>query len=185
MERFDGIYHGFFSHLRSRRSWYAPVCDALRSSEGRKHHKIWAQLIEKIYGYSSDLARTAVIRPPRSEQLSIYNRLVEIHGETIEMARPGNKACDLYNRAKEGYGKRDIPFSSPHAGHGIGLNLHEEPFLTELNTVTFQPNMVICVETRVRWVQKEGYHIEDLVLITEGAPEIMTLYFDGSEMLVI
>ena len=138
-----------------------------------------------LHGYSSDVARTAFIGQPRSDKLSIYKRLVEIHAETIEMACPGNKACDLYNKAKEGYRRRNIPFASPHAGHGIGLDLHQEPFLTALNTVKFQPNMVICVETRVRWFQKEGYHIEDLVLITERGPRIMAPYFDRSKMLVM
>ena len=136
-------------------------------------------------GYPSDVARTAVIGEPSPEQLSIYDRLVEIHAETIEMARPGNRACDLYNKAKEGYAKRDIPFSLPHAGHGLGLQVHEEPLLTALNTIEFEPNMVMCVETRVRWVQKEGYHIEDLVLITEKGPKVLTNYFGSKELFVI
>lgn len=138
-----------------------------------------------LHGYLSDVARTAVIGRPNSKQLSIYGQLAEIHSETIEMARSGNRACDLYNRAKEGYAKRGIPFSLPHAGHGLGLDLHEEPFLTPLNTVVFEPNMVICIETRVRWVQKEGYHIEDLVLITEEGSTILTPYFNSAEMLII
>ena len=35
--------------------------------------------------------------------------------------------------------------------------------------------MVLCVETRVRWIQKEGYHIEDLVLITDEAKRTLLL----------
>lgn len=138
-----------------------------------------------LHGYPSDVARTAVIGQPTANQRSIYDRLVEIHAETIEMARPGNRACDLYNRAKEGYAKRDIPFSLPHAGHGIGLEGHERPLLTALDTTEFEPNMVICVETRVRWVQKEGYHIEDLIQITDEGPKILTTYFDSGELFVI
>ena len=138
-----------------------------------------------LQGYPSDVARTAVIGQPSQEQLSIYSRLVEIHAETIEMARPGTRACDLYNRAKEAYARRNIPFSLPHAGHGMGLEVHEEPLLTVLNTTEFQPGMIICVETRARWVQREGYHIEDLVLITEEGPKVLTTYFDNGELFVI
>ncbi|HIC88820.1 MAG TPA: aminopeptidase P family protein, partial [Anaerolineae bacterium] len=138
-----------------------------------------------LRGYPSDVARTAVIGQPSAEQLSIYNRLVEIHAETIKMARPGNRACDLYNKAKEEYAKRGIPFSLPHAGHGIGLEGHEVPLLTALDTTEFKPNMTICVETRVRWVQKEGYHIEDLILITDEGPKILTTYFDSGEIFVV
>jgi Xaa-Pro aminopeptidase len=153
--------------------------------QARKGDIVKSDVGGSLHGYPSDVARTAVIGRPSPEQRSIFNRLAEIHVETIEMARPGTRACDLYTKAKEGYGKRDIPFSLPHAGHGIGLDLHEEPLLTSLNTVAFQPHMVICIETRVRWVQKEGYHIEDLILITEQGPKILTSYFKSGEMFVI
>ena len=42
-----------------------------------------------------------------------------------------------------------------------------------------------CVETRVRWIKKEGYHIEDLVLITDDGPKVLTTYFDAEELFVI
>jgi len=138
-----------------------------------------------LHGYPSDVARTAAIGQPSQEQASIYNRLVEIHAETIDMARPGNRACDLYNKAVEGYAKRNIPFSSPHAGHGIGIEVHDAPLLTALTTTEFEANMIMCIETRVRWVQKEGYHIEDLILITEEGPKVITNYFDSSELFII
>lgn len=138
-----------------------------------------------LRGYPSDIARTAVIGKPTSEQVSIYSRLVETHRETIDMARPGNRACDLYNKAKEGYARRDIPFGLPHAGHGMGLEGHEEPLLTPLNEVVFEPNMLICIETRARWVRKEGYHIEDLIWITEDEPKVLTTYFDNAELFLI
>lgn len=138
-----------------------------------------------LQGYVSDVARTAVVGPPSSEQLSVFTRLVEIHAETIEMARPGNRACDLYNTAKEGHAKRSLPLTSPHAGHGVGLEVHEEPLLTGLNMIEFEPNMIICVETRYRWAQKDHHHIEDLVLITEEGPRVLTTHFDSRELFVI
>jgi Xaa-Pro aminopeptidase len=138
-----------------------------------------------LEGYPSDVARTAVIGPPTDRQRSIYDRLMDIHDETIAEARPGRRACDLFEVAKEGYVKRDIPFSLPHAGHGIGLQGHEQPLLTALNTTPFEPNMVICVETRVRWIGQEGYHIEDLVLVTEQGPKLLTGYFDNREIFEI
>jgi Xaa-Pro aminopeptidase len=45
--------------------------------------------------------------------------------------------------------------------------------------------MVSTVETRVRWVGKAGYHNEDLYLITDGAPILLSDAFDNEEILVI
>jgi Xaa-Pro aminopeptidase len=131
------------------------------------------------------VARTAVIGGPSPEQKSIYERLYQVHLATIEMARPGNRACDLFNRAKEEYARQDIPFTLPHAGHGLGLLVHEKPLLTGLDDTVFEPDTVICIETRVRWIGKEGYHIEDLLHITEDGPQVLTNYFATDELFVI
>lgn len=139
----------------------------------------------RYLGYPSDVARTAVIGKPTSTQLSIYDRLVQVHAETIEMARPGNRACDLFNAAVKSYAAHDISFKLPHAGHGFGLEGHEKPLLNALEQTVFQPNMIICIETRVRWVGKEGYHIEDLIHITPEGPQVLTRFFDSRTLFVI
>jgi len=139
----------------------------------------------RMLGYPSDVARTAVIGKPTDEQRSIYRRLVEIHAETIAMARPGIRACDLFSTAVKSYATHDISFKLPHAGHGFGLEGHEKPLLNALEQTVFKPNMMLCIETRVRWLGKEGYHIEDLILITEQGPQVLTRFFDSQEMLEI
>ena len=48
-----------------------------------------------------------------------------------------------------------------------------------------QPGMVTRVETRVRWVGKVGYHMEDLIEITDGAPVLMSDAFDNEQIFVI
>ena len=48
-----------------------------------------------------------------------------------------------------------------------------------------QPGMVTTVETRVRWVGKVGYHMEDLIEITDGAPVLMSDAFDNPQIFVI
>ena len=45
--------------------------------------------------------------------------------------------------------------------------------------------MMTTVETRVRWVGRGGYHMEDLIEVTEGAPVVRSSYFDNEEILVV
>ena len=136
-------------------------------------------------GYISDIARAAVVGSPSEEQRSIYQRLIEIHHETIRIARPGKRACDLFETARQGYAKRHIPFPLPHCGHSLGLDGHEQPILNAFNTTELQPNMLLAIETRVRWPGEQGYHIEDLVQVTEGAPRILSDFFGTEELFVI
>ena len=51
--------------------------------------------------------------------------------------------------------------------------------------IPFEPGMVTTVETRVRWVGKVGYHMEDLIEITDGAPVLMSDAFDNEQIFVI
>ena len=67
----------------------------------------------------------------------------------------------------------------------IGLHVHEKPLLSAHENTPLRPGMVFAVETRVRWPEKEGYHIEDFVVITEEGPELVTNVMDTSRLMEI
>lgn len=136
-------------------------------------------------GYVSDVARTAVIGKPSDHQRSIYERLAEVHRRTIEAMMPGVPASEVFQTAVREYERVNISFPMAFAGHGIGLHVHEKPLLSAHENTPLQPNMVFAVETRVRWPQKEGYHIEDFVVITEKGPQVMTTAMDTSRLMEI
>ena len=136
-------------------------------------------------GYVSDVARTGVIGKPSDEQSSIYNKLVEIHRTCIDLVRPGNHASDIFAAMKSGHERAGLHFPLPHAGHSVGLTGHELPILTAFDHTELQPKMMFYVETRVRWLGKAGYHIEDLIQVTDGAPRVVTGIFDNSSLFQI
>ncbi len=129
-------------------------------------------------GYVSDIARTGVVGKPSGDQKSIYSRLLEVHRECIDLVRPGNRASDIFQAMKEGHERVDLHFPLPHAGHSVGLSVHETPILNPFDHTELQADMMFCVETRVRWMGKVGYHMEDLILVTDGAPKVLTTFFD-------
>ena len=134
-------------------------------------------------GYFSDIGRTVVVGKATDDQHSIYNRLAEVHRKTIAVMKPGVPANEVYRQNVAFYKEADIEFNLPFAGHGLGLYNHEMPMLAEYDDTPLVPNMAFAVETRVRWPGVQGFHIEDLVVIREDGPEIITKFMDTSRLM--
>ena len=135
--------------------------------------------------YLSNVGRTAKVGKPSDDDLSIWKRLREIHHALVDMLRPGSTGRELFEAATRLHAERDIPFPFAHAGHGIGLTVHERPMIAPFEDIPYEVGMVSTVETRVRWINKVGYHIEDLIQITEDGPVVLSTAFDNEELLVI
>ena len=134
-------------------------------------------------GYFSDIGRTVVVGKATDSQHSIYSRLAEVHQKTIATMVPGTPANEVFRQNKEFYEEADIEFNLPFAGHGLGLYIHEMPMLADYDGTPLTTNMVFAVETRVRWPGVQGFHIEDLVVIREDGPEIITKFMDTSQLM--
>ncbi|MBV7339581.1 Xaa-Pro peptidase family protein, partial [Chloroflexi bacterium TSY] len=136
-------------------------------------------------GYQSDVARTAAIGRASDEQRSVYSRLREAQREMIESARPGVRACDVYRLSQEALEKRGLSGTSQAIGHSLGVGLHEFPVLHAQEETTLKPGMVLNIEPAVKDSQGFLYHIEDLFLVTEDDPQILTMVMDTEEIFVI
>jgi Xaa-Pro aminopeptidase len=134
--------------------------------------------------YYSDLARTAVCGKPTPTQADAWKKLYQVQAEVIDAMRPGTRACDLYNLCQRRFGEVGLTFRMPHIGHSIGIDIHEYPMLNPQTTEPLQPNMMFAVEPVHRGA--EGlYHIEDLVLVTEKGPQVVSRSADWEPVLSI
>ncbi len=134
-------------------------------------------------GYFSDIGRTTIVGKPSAAQKKIYTAVYEGLHAGFEKMRPGftNKdvADAIINKIGD-YGLAEHLFSL-FIGHGIGMGANEPPYIGETlpgaPTYDFQPNMVFAVEPLV-WVPDTpgggGVRIEDMVLITEDEPRILS-----------
>ena len=139
-----------------------------------------------FYGrYFSNVGRTAKMGKATDEDNSWWLRLREIHHEIIGMVRPGNTGRQLFERATQLHEEKGVPFPYAHNGHGIGLFVHEHPIIGPHDDIPYEPGMMTTVETRVRWVGKVGYHMEDLLEVTEGAPVVHSDFFDNEAILEV
>ena len=136
-------------------------------------------------GYQSDVARTAVVGPPNDEQRSIYDTLREVQQQTIAAARAGVRACDVYDSAKRALANKGLAITSQAVGHGFGVGMHEFPMLTAQETAELKSGMVLNVEPAVKDSHGFLYHIEDLFVVTDAEPTVLTTVMNADNIFVI
>lgn len=126
-------------------------------------------------GYCTDFGRTIFVGEPSTEDKKIYELVVEAQSRGLAEMYPGScgERADAAARkvlADEGYGDRFIH----KLGHGIGMDVHECPFLAPGETTPFKPGMIFTVEPSVYIPEKGFIRVEDEVLITSTGCEIMS-----------
>lgn len=120
-----------------------------------------------LQGYHSDVTRTAHVGEPSAEFARAYEAVLAANQAALDAVRPG-VACQEIDRAARGlltaagYGEAFIH----RTGHGLGLSVHEEPYLVEGNTLPLEAGMVFSDEPGVYFPGKFGIRIEDTVVCT-------------------
>ena len=136
-------------------------------------------------GYQSDVARTAAISEASEEQSCTYRRLREAQRQTIAAARPGIRAGDLYGVCRRALEERALSVTSQSVGHGFGIGMHEFPVLHASEKAEIRPNMVLSIEPAVCDSEGYLYHLEDTLVVTDGAPRMLTTAMETEDLFVI
>ena len=118
-------------------------------------------------GYHSDLTRTVVLGKATSEQKRIYQLVLRAQEAGLQSVMAGASCNEIDALARgiiagEGYG----PYFGHSLGHGVGLEIHEHPRLTEKNEKKLQAGMIVTVERGI-YLPDWAECIEDLVLVKE------------------
>ncbi len=127
-------------------------------------------------GYCSDLTRTIVLGKASQRHREIYEIVLEAQMYALERIRPGmsGKEADALARRiieKYGYGDR----FGHSTGHGLGMEIHEAPRLSQRSETVLEPGMVVTVEPGIYIPGFGGVRIEDDVVITETGAQRLTL----------
>ncbi len=133
-------------------------------------------------GYFADIGRTTVVGRPTDRQRQIYQAVFEGLQAGIEALRPGNTTehvAAAVRRAVARLGLEESLFSL-FIGHGIGVGANEPPYIGETLPgavpTELVPNMLFAIEPLV-WVSDSGgvgVRIEDMVLVTETGPRVLS-----------
>ncbi|WP_135825079.1 M24 family metallopeptidase [Halorussus ruber] len=124
-------------------------------------------------GYPGDQTRTVVFAgdPPEGYQ-QVHETVREAQQAAVEAVEPGVPAEQIDRAAREviedaGYGDEFVH----RTGHGVGLDVHESPYIVEGNQTELEPGMVFSVEPGVYLEGEFGVRIEDLVVVTDEGCE--------------
>jgi Xaa-Pro aminopeptidase len=129
----------------------------------------------RVRGYASDLTRTVFLgkAPPRLRR--IYDVVEKAQRRGLENVGPGVRADHLDEMVRaviraNGYGDR----FEHSLGHGIGLEVHEQPVLSWRNSAELEPGMLVTIEPGIYVPGLGGVRIEDDVLITALGAEVLS-----------
>lgn len=154
------------------------------------HHSPGDRLLEKgdfivvdcgalFKGYCSDITRTFCLGKATAEMKDIYEAVKQANAAAFKALQDNSglsgAATDAVARkviTEAGYG----PYFNHRLGHGIGLEVHEAPYLVEGNDEPLQKGAAFTIEPGIYLSGKFGVRIEDVAVITGEGPRLLTAY---------
>ena len=118
-------------------------------------------------GYICDMSRVALLGKPNQKTTRVCSAVLQTSKAVKNEVKPGVKCSHLYDLATYEIQKHGYQLYVPAAGHGVGRDVHEPPFLTKSSDAPLAPGMVITVEIEVRARDVGIINIEDEILITD------------------
>ncbi len=126
-------------------------------------------------GYFSDLTRVLIAGRMSGRHKKVHQVLCQAQRAAIESIKAGRLARLVDSRARQvvcaaGYGE----YFTHGLGHGVGLEVHESPTLSEVSTAILRAGMVVTVEPGIYMPGDFGMRLEDLVLVREDGAEVLS-----------
>jgi Xaa-Pro aminopeptidase len=129
-------------------------------------------------GYCVDLTRTVQLGPASDSFRRIFDAVRAAHAAAIAVVKPGVAASAVDTAAREALAARGLADAFVHGtGHGLGLEVHEEPRVTRPGVARdeiLRPGMIFTVEPGAYLPGVGGVRIEDDVLVTPSGCEVLT-----------
>lgn len=125
-------------------------------------------------GYKSDLTRCFCNGRIPPAFADAYEWVLEAQVTAIELIKPGAVMSEVDRAARKVMKRSGLPVFGHGLGHGLGLDIHEEPRFNPVTDVECEPGMVMTVEPGIYLAGKMGIRIEDDVLVTERGKRLLT-----------
>jgi len=128
-----------------------------------------------LNGYCSDMTRTVCLGKPGPLERQAYDAVLRAQEAAVDAVRPGVTCGEVDEAArsilrKEGLGR----YFTHSTGHGVGLEIHEQPRVAAEQTLELKPGMVITIEPGVYLAGKFGIRIEDMIAVTDRGNKVLT-----------
>ena len=143
------------------------------------------EIFPMIDGYHAGVCRTAAVSAPPREAERIWANLTECRHMLLDTIRPGASSraiYDLYLKKSDGLGLPRISF----VGHGIGLHLHEDPYLGVAADTILEAGMVLGIEPLI-YETGFGFGMQnkDMVLVTTSGCELLSDHTNTDKLIMV
>ncbi len=122
-------------------------------------------------GYCSDITRTVCTGEPSPEFAEMYAVIAEAHAAGVSAAVVGTPCGDIDGAARDVIADAGFGEFFPHrTGHGIGRDVHEDPYLVDGNQTLLEAGNAFSVEPGIYLPGRFGARLEDIVVATDDGP---------------
>jgi Xaa-Pro aminopeptidase len=128
-----------------------------------------------LKGYCSDMTRTVFIGAPKAEERNAYQAVLQAQQAAVDAVISGVSCGEVDEAARSILRKEGLAEAFSHStGHGVGLEIHEQPRIGAGQATRLQTGMVITIEPGIYLPGKFGMRIEDMVAVTRTGGEVLT-----------
>jgi Xaa-Pro aminopeptidase len=126
-------------------------------------------------GYPSDITRMAAVGRPPEGYGQIHTIVEKAVQAALKAVTPGVKASEVDAAARRviadaGYGEYFVH----RTGHGLGVDIHEPPYITATSDTVLEEGMVFSIEPGIYIPGRFGIRLEDIVIVRENGPEVLS-----------
>ncbi len=126
-------------------------------------------------GFPSDMTRMAVVGHTPDGYLEVHEIVDQAVRAALAAARPGARAKDIDAAARDvitdaGYGEYFVH----RTGHGLGVEVHEPPYITATSETVLEEGMVFSIEPGIYLPGRFGIRLEEIVILRANGPEIFS-----------
>lgn len=142
------------------------------------------ELFGTLNGYHTGICRTAVVQEAAPEVRGTWSNIVACRDLIFDSIRDGASGAEVYRRVSDEFrslGWEPLSF----VGHGIGLFVHEEPYIGRYGNAHIAAGMVLGTEPVVLVPGAYGFQVKDIVAVDEEGHDLLSDLTNTDELLVI
>ncbi len=129
-----------------------------------------------VDGFHADMSRTFIIGTPDDKHKELYQIIQNCQQAIVDNVSDGVHISVINQLIDEIIPEEYKPYFYAGYGHGVGLDIHEQPFMRHDADFTYQKNMVVTIEPGIYIPNWGGLRIEDTILVTTNGAETLTQF---------
>jgi Xaa-Pro aminopeptidase len=143
------------------------------SGKIKKGSSVVVDLGGRYCGYYSDMTRTIPVGPVDRKLKELLEYVDQLRADAIGMLKPGVVAGDVHGFIEKDMGREGYKFYHS-SGHGVGLNIHENPSISRDSQDVLCEGMVFTIEPGIYIAGRYGIRFEDTLLLKKNGAQILT-----------